>query len=161
MKIIEETETHLTLRQRPTVMYLLGLFLLGTTVWATWTQLWLVPGFDGRMAGVILFLAGMGLAALLLPRATTVTFDKNAALVRVKRHNALYHREKEYLLSGIKRVTVYSGREFDPSAYFVSRTYHLLLWMKKGPHVQLAGGGKLQLARLNKTAVTIQQFLKK
>lgn len=160
MQIVAETATTLTLRQRPWPMYLLGVFLWGTSLWAVWTQVLMPPALDGRVVGVILFFVVLGAGFLLLPRTTTVTFDKAAGTVTVWRHSPLRRWQKTYALTGVKQVTVYSGREFDPSAYFVSRTFHLLLWMKKGPHVQLAGGGKLQLHRLNQTAVHIQHFLK-
>ncbi|MCP4363639.1 MAG: hypothetical protein GY796_37040 [Chloroflexi bacterium] len=159
MKIIAETPTLLKLRQHPIPMYLMGLFLLGAAIWAMVTQLLTAPMIDWRLGGVILFLAGLGTAVLLFTHATTVIFDKTAGTVTIRRYSLLHQVQKEYLLSGIKQVTVYSGREFDPSAYFVSRTYHLLLMMKKSPQVQLAGGGKLQLSRLNNTAIHIHNFL--
>lgn len=159
MKIIEETDDILTLRQRPYLLYFLGLFLISTSIWAVYTQIIIAPEFSQRVAGVIIFFAGFGGFVLLSAYSTTVTFDKTAGKVFVQRHSVVHQRQKAYLLGGIKQVTVYSGREFDPSAYFFSRTYHLLLMMKKGANVQLAGGGKLQRSRLNDTAVTIQNFL--
>jgi len=159
MKIISETPTLLKLSQHPITMYLMGLFLLGAAVWAMVTQLLPAPVIDWRLGSVILFFTGSGTTILLFTHATTVIFDKTAGTVIIRRHSLLHQTQKEHLLSGIKKVTVYSGREFDPSAYFVSRTYHLLLMMEKSPQVQLAGGGKLQLSRLNKTAIHIHSFL--
>lgn len=159
MKIIEETSTKLKLRQRPFLPYFLGLFLVVTSIWAVYTQVILAPDYTERVLGVILFFAGSGVFVLLTASSTTVSFDKTAGKVTVRRHSIMNQREKKYRLSAIDQVTVYSGREFDPSAFYFSRTYHLLLMLKKGKHVQLAGGGKIQLSRLNDTAVHIQNFL--
>ena len=160
LRIIEETADLLKLGQRPYLLYFLGLFLIAASMWAVATQVLLATEYNERALGVIIFIAGFGGFVLLSASATTVIFDKPAGTVTVRRQSLVHRREKTYKLSAVAQVTVYSGREHDPSAYFVSRTYHLLLMMKKGKHVQLAGGGKLQLARLNDTAVYIQKFLK-
>lgn len=160
MKIIEETSHLLKLRQRPFLLYFLGLFLIVTSGWAVYTQVITAPEFTERVVGIIIFFAGCGVFVLLRASSTTVLFDKTTGTVMVRRHSVIHNREKTYKLTNIQQVTVYSGREFDPSAYYFSRTYHLLLMMKKGSHVQLAGGGKIQLSRLNSTAVHIQNFLK-
>ncbi|HRQ41308.1 MAG TPA: hypothetical protein PLD25_25600 [Chloroflexota bacterium] len=160
MKVIAETPTLLVLRQRPVVLYLLGLFLLAASVWALWTQVIAVGVWHGRLLGVIFFLAGLGTAVLLLAVSTTATFDKTAGTVTVRRHSVLWHTEQVYPLDAIQQVTVGLGREYDPSDRLVSRTHHLLLVLGKGRMVQLAGGGKIQIARLVGTAVRIREFLK-
>lgn len=159
MKVIEETPTQLKLRQRPLMLYLMGLFLVGASVWALWTQVLTVAVWDGRMLGVILFLAGLGTAVLLLAVSTTATFDRSAGTVTVRRHSVLRQTEQVYPLADIQQVTVGLGREHDPSDRFVSRTHHLLLVLGKGQMVQLAGGGKIQVSRLVGTAARIRHFL--
>ncbi|GIK55485.1 MAG: hypothetical protein HND44_15050 [Chloroflexi bacterium] len=160
MKVIEETDSLLVLRQRPVVLYLLGLFLLGASVWALWTQVIAVGVWHGRLLGVILFLAGMGTAVLLLAVSTTATFDKTVGTVTVRRHSVLRQTEQTHPLSTIQQVTVGLGRAYDPSDRLVSRTHHLLLVLDRGRIVQLAGGGKIQISRLVGTAVRIREFLK-
>lgn len=159
MKVIAETSTLLVLRQRPVVLYLLGLFLLGASMWALWTQVIAAGVWHGRLLGVILFLAGLGTAVLLLAVSTTATFDKTAGTVTVRRHSALRQTEQSYPLSAIQQVTVGLGRAYDPSDRLVSRTHHLLLVLGNGRMVQLAGGGKIQISRLVGTAVRIRGFL--
>lgn len=159
MKVIEETPTWLKLRQRPLMLYLLGLFLLAASLWALWTQVVAVGAWDGRLLGVILFLAGLGTAVLLLAVSTTVIFDKVAGTVTVCRHSLLRQTEQAYPLARIQQVTVGLGREHDPSDRFVSRTHHLLLVLGPGQLVQLAGGGKIQVSRLVGTAARIRNFL--
>lgn len=160
MKVLEETDTRLVLRQRPVVLYLLGLFLVGASGWALWTQVIAVGVWHGRLLGVIVFLAGLGTAVLLLAGSTTATFDKTAGTVTVRRHNVLRQTEQVYPLSTIQQVTVGLGRAYDPSDRLVSRTHHLLLVLDKGRMVQLAGGGKIQISRLVGTADRIRGFLK-
>ncbi|MCL4262051.1 MAG: hypothetical protein KJ069_02505 [Anaerolineae bacterium] len=159
MKVIEETESRLVLRQRPVALYMLGVFLLAASVWALWTQVIAVGVWPGRLLGVILFLAGLGTAVLLLAGSTTATFDKTVGTVTVRRHSVLRQTEQTHALSAIQQVTVGLGRAYDPSDRLVSRTHHLLLVLDKGRMVQLAGGGKIQIARLVGTAVHIRSFL--
>ena len=159
MKVLEETDTGLVLRQRPVVLYLWGLFLLAASGWALWTQVIVVGVWHGRLLGVIFFLAGLGTAVLLLAGSTTATFDKTAGTVTVRRHSVLRQTEQVYPLSAIQQVTVGLGRAYDPSDRLVSRTHHLLLVLGKGRMVQLAGGGKIQVSRLVNTANHVQNFL--
>lgn len=160
MKVLEETDMRLALRQRPTALYLLGVFLLTASMWALWTQVIAVGVWHGRLLGVILFLAGLGTAVLLLAVSTTAIFDKTAGTVTVRRHNMLRQTEQVYPLSAIQQVTVGLGRAYDPSDRLVSRTHHLLLVLDKKRMVQLAGGGKIQISRLVGTADRIREFLK-
>lgn len=159
MRILEHSESVLKLRQYPLLLWLMGVVLIGTAVWALWVQWLPLAVRDWALLGVILFFALLGAGFLLLTPMHTVVFDKTADCVTLKNKSVLRESEKSYRLSQVQKVVTGTGREYDPSDRFVSRTHHIILVMKKGKQVQIAGGGKIQATRLYATAVVIHRFL--
>lgn len=159
MRILEHNETILKLRQYPLLLWLMGVVLIGTAVWALWVQWLPLAVRDWALLGVIVFFALLGCAFVLLIPMRTVVFDKTADCVMLQNKSVLRTVEKTFRLSQVQKVVTGTGREYDPSDRFVSRTHHIILVMKKEKQVQIAGGGKIQATRLYATAVVIQRFL--